>query len=274
MLALVLGPTKFHQCTYRRPVTVITDHQLLVAIVKKSLDKAPRRPMSMLLRIQEYDYNVIFKPGKSIPVADALSRAPFYDTGIEENMMSVSNLSLSSITYWRLVNRVESHIRRWRRNTKVEVDNNNNNSDHKSQTPHNIRTYFEYRDELTHRDASHAGINSCIRRPRQYVFWPGMSSEIRKTVEICTVCNSPRTKPSMEPRAQHNVSERPWEKVGTDLFYHSGKPYHSRLLQQLLRDRRTSGVVINKLKGRFARHGIPDTVISENGPQFASRERT
>ena len=49
-----------------------------------------------------------------------------------------------------------------------------------------------------------------------------------------------------------------------------------RLLFSLLWDRRTSRVnfqeVINHLKAIFARHGIPETVISDNGPQYSSAD--
>ena len=32
----------------------------------------------------------------------------------------------------------------------------------------------------------------------------------------------------------------------------------------------TSDVVISRLRGHFARYGIPDTLVSDNGPQFSS----
>ena len=34
----------------------------------------------------------------------------------------------------------------------------------------------------------------------------------------------------------------------------------------------TSRAVIKKLKAHFACHGIPDVVVSDNGPQFSSEE--
>ncbi|KAL7847378.1 hypothetical protein SRHO_G00223580 [Serrasalmus rhombeus] len=34
----------------------------------------------------------------------------------------------------------------------------------------------------------------------------------------------------------------------------------------------SSATVIHKLKAHFARHGIPDVVVSDNGPQFSSWE--
>ena len=34
----------------------------------------------------------------------------------------------------------------------------------------------------------------------------------------------------------------------------------------------TSGTVVKKLKGHFARYGIPDEVVSDDGPQFLAEE--
>jgi len=32
----------------------------------------------------------------------------------------------------------------------------------------------------------------------------------------------------------------------------------------------TADIVVTKLKAHFARHGIPDTLVSDNGPQFSA----
>jgi len=36
--------------------------------------------------------------------------------------------------------------------------------------------------------SGHLGINSCLRRARDVVVWPGVSSEVRQYAECCTVC--------------------------------------------------------------------------------------
>ena len=76
MLAVVFGLERFRHYTYGGKVTVVTDHKPLVAICSKPLSKAPKRLQSMLLKVQKYNFEVVFKPGSEIPVADTLLRAP------------------------------------------------------------------------------------------------------------------------------------------------------------------------------------------------------
>ena len=66
--------------------------------------------------------------------------------------------------------------------------------------------------------AGHLGINSCLRRARDLVYWPGMSSEIRQFVEMCGVCSTYLDKQTPEPIHLHDVPSHPWQKVGTDIF--------------------------------------------------------
>ena len=74
MLAVLFGSEKFHYYAYGRPVVVESDHKPLEAIFKKHLSSAPPRIARMMLRIQKYDAQMKYVPGKDISVADALSR--------------------------------------------------------------------------------------------------------------------------------------------------------------------------------------------------------
>ena len=68
----------------------------------------------------------------------------------------------------------------------------------------------------------------------------------------------------------------PWQKVGTDLFSWSGRDYmvttdnHSGFFELDYLPDTTSETVAGKLKNNFSRHGIPHTLVSDNGPQYAS----
>ena len=67
--------TKFDYMTYGRPVTVVSDHKPLAAILVKPLSKAPRRLQSMIMQLQRYSFKLVWQPGKKMHIADCLSRA-------------------------------------------------------------------------------------------------------------------------------------------------------------------------------------------------------
>ncbi len=91
MLAIVFGCERMHQYIYgHQKVTVETDHKPLEVILKKHLNKAPMRLQKMILRIQPYTIKVVYRPGTTIPVADALSRAPAVTPGNPKSIMDES----------------------------------------------------------------------------------------------------------------------------------------------------------------------------------------
>ncbi|KAI5085944.1 hypothetical protein C0J45_23539, partial [Silurus meridionalis] len=69
---------------------------------------------------------------------------------------------------------------------------------------------------------------------------------------------------------------RPWSMVGADLFQKDNKhylvivDYFSRFFEVSKLSSTTAEAVIEHFKSIFARHGIPEVVRSDNGPQFAS----
>ncbi|XP_065942084.1 uncharacterized protein [Magallana gigas] len=75
MLAVTFGLERFHQYTYGVNVTVENDHEPLENILKKSLVQTPPRLQRLLLRLQKYDFNFKYVPGKQLIIADTLSRA-------------------------------------------------------------------------------------------------------------------------------------------------------------------------------------------------------
>lgn len=79
LLAICFGVDKFHQYIYAKKVTVETDHKPLIPIFKKNLTECPARLQRMLLKLQKYDLQVTYKPGKDLTIADTLSRANLKD---------------------------------------------------------------------------------------------------------------------------------------------------------------------------------------------------
>ena len=48
--------------------------------------------------------------------------------------------------------------------------------------------------------------------------------------------------------------------------------YYSRVIEILHMTTTTTARVVKKLKATFARYGVADEVVSDNGPQFSSEE--
>ena len=124
--------------------------------------------------------------------------------------------------------------------------------------------------------SSHLGIEKCKRRARDVLFWPGMNSQIQHVVSNCSICNRYQRKNTKEPLLSHETPQRPWSRVGADMFELNGKSYltlvdyYSGFIEVNLIHDTTSKQVITYCKSQFARHGIPDILITDNGPQFSS----
>ena len=106
-----------------------------------------------------------------------------------------------------------------------------------------------------------------------------MSSQISTVVKSCVEC-SKHVRVNCEPMISTPLPEYPWQVVRSDLFYHKGTTYllvvdyFSRYPEISKLSTTTSQGVINALRPIFARHGVPEILRSDNGPQYVSREMT
>ena len=72
-------------------------------------------------------------------------------------------------------------------------------------------------DILQHLHQGHQGIVKCKLRARNSVWWPGISTQIDKVIRKCQTC-SQNLPTRSEPLIPTQLPQRPWEKVGSDLF--------------------------------------------------------
>ena len=97
-------------------------------------------------------------------------------------------------------------------------------------------------------------------------------------VDACRECRANRPVQRWEPLRPTELPERLWQKLGADLCALQGKnflvvtDYYSRWLEVRQLHSTTASSVINKFRMIFATHGIPEVVVSDNGPQFQCRE--
>ena len=97
-LAITFGCQKFAQYVSRREkVNVETDHKPLQSVFKKSLLSAPCRLQRMLLRLQRYNLEMVYKPGSQMFVADHLSRASLSNVDVDDKELHVFAMELEEM---------------------------------------------------------------------------------------------------------------------------------------------------------------------------------
>jgi hypothetical protein len=297
---VVFSLEKWHQYTYGRHVKVYSDHKPLQSISKKALDKAPKRLQGMLVRALAYDIDIEYKAGKRMLTADTLSRAylPLHnDTNVKEtrivNVISDLPIGNERLRTMQLETQKDGTL-----TTLKEVIQHG--WPDRDKVPPSVGVYHGVRDELAIMDGlvfrglrliipkslrkvimadihlGHQGVDSSLRHARESVYWPGMTNDIRDFILRCETCKEFQPAQQKETFKGHDQPQRPWQKVGCDLFSFNGKNYMvtvcyfsnfweiDRLYGTLSKD------VISKLKAHFARYGIPDELVSDNGPQFSS----
>ena len=123
----------------------------------------------------------------------------------------------------------------------------------------------------------HLAITKCRERVKQLLGWPSMTNRIAAMVRNCTTCRI-HYNDVAEPLLPTEFLTRPWEHVGSDWFYCKQRwylllvDYYSRYIEVSLLVALSSGEVIEHMKSHFPRHGIPELLTSDNGPQYASEE--
>ena len=123
---------------------------------------------------------------------------------------------------------------------------------------------------------SNQGIVKCKQQARDLLFWPGMSSQIEDKVFKCSVGSQFQKAHVRKPMIIRDPPDRPWSRIGSNLFEFNGihyllsVDYYSKWIEVAKLDDLTSNNVICHLKSQFARYGIPDELISDNGLQYVS----
>ncbi|XP_065180108.1 uncharacterized protein K02A2.6-like [Sycon ciliatum] len=291
------------------PFQVQTDHKPLVPLINaRDLDNTPLRCQRMLMRLLRYDVTAVYVPGPRLVVADALSRAPGDDSTETSTMADVINdieahVSAVSAEYASpdFCSRVRLAIADEAILAQVRQFVAAGWPDKEHSIPDNLHPYFHSRQALSIADGclyfgdrlvipaslqsevlraiheGHQGVTKCRARARAAVWWPGLSSQIADTVRNCEVCSRTRLVPAA-PLHPLPLPDRPWQRVAADLFTLDGidylitVDYFSRFVEVDQLRTTTSAAIIAALNMHFARHGFPDSFVSDNGPQFASSE--
>ena len=307
-LALVWACDKFSDYILGKDIQLETDHKPLVPLLgKTNLDCLPPRVLRFRLRLMRFSYTISHVPGKHLYTADTLSRAPVsvpetthelennYTECFVNNIVSSLPASSDRLHCYRTAQQADSTCQRVASLCKEGWPNRI------QQVAHDLRRFWPVRGELTMYDGlllrgsrivvphklqketlekihcGHQGIRKCQQRVSMAVWWPGVNQQVEQLILNCQECSKSGTS-RRQPLLPTPLPQYPWEKVASDLFEINGVTYilvvdyFSRYVEVQSLTTTTSASVIRTLKSVFARHGLPTTVVSDNGPQYSSQE--
>ena len=253
-----------------------------------------------MLRLQRFNLEVKYKPGTEMYVADHLSRASLATKKEMTDNFQVFALELETVTPFDSIKVAPEWLTQLCTSQDLVLETLKTTvlsgwPERRNECPVPVRDYWNYREEITIPNgilfksqrmivpkamrpemlsrihSSHQGVASCLRKAKYILFWPGMNSEIKALVEF-------QARNASQPMQSHQIPTFPWSKVATDFFTLSGKnyitvvDYFSDFVEVTELEDTTSHAVIQALKEQFSRHGIPDTVVLDNGSQYSSQE--
>ena len=124
----------------------------------------------------------------------------------------------------------------------------------------------------------HPGICAMKAIARTCVWWHKMDDEIERAVKLCTVCQNVRSSPPSVPLIPWKWPTRPFQRIHLD-FCQKGSDHflvvvdsHSKWLEVKHMSSTATERTVDELRLIFAQHGLPEEVVSDNGPQFISNE--
>ena len=205
-----------HHHAYVQKVILWADHKPLVSISQKPLASVFKRLQCLLLRLQQHDCEISYKPGKEMLLADNLSGA--YSEDYER---SATESEVECIHAAHFLPVPDHQLKELQRETacdqtlqfvkKAILDGF---PDTKEKQPAAIHQYFEIQDELSVNGGvifkdqrciitqtlrqkfkqklhdSHIGSQGCLCRAQETVYWPGMNAKITDYIQKCDVCMS------------------------------------------------------------------------------------
>ena len=310
-LGTIWGMEKFHYFLYGKEFTLETDQKPLVSIYKKHMVDISPRVQRLIVRSFPYQpFNVVYKKGKDIPVADALSQVTSMDP--EDNIklpiiavnLITAHILLSAHpqdTFSRKLDQLRKSTAQDNQLTRLSCCINTGFPCEKKNLPTDLQEYWNYRDTLSIENGlltcgsriivpqeiqtemlqyihdEHQGKERCLLRARNTVFWPKITYDIQELIERCIICQE-HGKSQLITGITQELPPFPWHTLATDIFYWKRMDFlivadvFSKyfLVRKLANS--TSAAVCAEIATIVTELGLPHIIRSDNGPCYNSKE--
>ena len=283
----------------------------LVSIYKKHMVDISPRVQRLIVRSFPYQpFNVIYKKGKDIPVADALSRVIPMDP--EDNIqLPIIAVNLITVHILMSVHPQDTFSKKLDRLRKSTVQDNQlirlsryintGFPCDKKNLPIDLQEFCNYRDTISIENGlitcgsriivpyemraemlqyiheGHQGKERCLLRARNTVFWPKITYDVQELIERCIICQE-------HGKSQSNIGTTqklppfPWHTLATDIFYWKRMDFliatdvfsEYFLVRKLANS--SSVAVCAEIATIVTELGLPHIIRSDNGPCYNSKE--
>lgn len=297
-LALVWAVEHFNIYLYGKEFELVSDHKPLEVIFGRH-SKPCARIERWVLRLQSYNYKIIYRPGKS-NIADPLSRLCVKNN--QEAFDDSPNHVNQIVEFSRPVAVPLKDIERCSEDddeiSKVKQALYQHTWDPSVSSFKIFETELCFQDSILLRGnkivipnklrqrvleaahEGHPGIVAMKNRLRSKVWWPKIDKEAEQLVKNCKGCTLVSAPNPPNPMKRRELPAEAWVDVAMDLMgpLPSGDyifvviDYYSRYKEIKTSKNITSADIIKMLKEIFSRLGFPRSITADNGKQFSSDE--
>ena len=303
-LSLVYGVKKFHQYLYGRKFVLVTDHKPLVTLLGPTSGiptLAAARLQRWALILSAYSYDLEFRPTQRHSNADGLSRLPVVSKDRDDssdvpetaifNISQVHSLPVTAMQLQRATRRdpilskvfllmqqgwpgvVSDDLKPYQsRQAELGTEGGCLLWGIRVVVPQALQSKV-----LGELHKNHPGVVRMKALARSYVWWPGLDNDIEHHVKNCQPCQTVRNSPPSAPLYPWLWPTRPWQRVHVDFagpfqvkMFLLVVDAHSKWPEVVNMTTTSAQCTIEELRRMFASYGIPEQLVSDNGPQFVS----
>lgn len=298
-LGIIFGVTKFHRFLHGRKFKLQTDHKPLISIFgsKKGI---PTYSANRLQRwgtiLLNYDFSMEFLTSAKLGHADGLSRLipksrePLEDTVVASLQSEKDYTQILCNTIKELPVTLKDIIREAEEDSFIKETKQKIQSDESAAEVYSMcNEVLLYRERvvipatlrkkiLKDFHTGHPGATRMKSLMRSYVYWKSMDTDIESMVKSCKGCALAAKAPPIQfspwPKADH-----PWSRIHVDFagplegnYYLIVVDSFSKWPEVFRCKNPTTDFTISALHELYARFGVVDCLVSDNGTQFTSAD--
>ena len=305
-LAIIFAVKKFHCYVYGRQFTLVTDHKPLVTIFgpKHGIPTlAAQRLQRWAVILQAHQYDIEYRNTFDHGNADALLRLPLppdsndflhidgqlFDVSVANDLpISAKEVASASSKDEVIARAIEYTAYGWpekctdpqlqpyfTRRFELSLEQNCLLWGRRVVIPNQLRNRIL--QELN--ECGHLGITRMKALARSHFWWPKLDGSIETMARQCAACKQVKNTPPTAPLHTWQWATRPLQRVHMDYAEKDGEHFlilvdaYSKWPECFpMGHNTTTSKTIDILRYWFAAYGLPETMVSDNGPQFVSHE--